>query len=73
MKSIEVVKITNILHSAAQKAGMIRFPTDPDNGGSEIPIKIVLEPEAASTYCFNYLSRSDKAQVGNMCVCIPTS
>jgi hypothetical protein len=47
---------------AAEKAGMIRLPSSPDNGGSEFPLLLVLEPEAASVFCFNKVLNSAAAQ-----------
>ena len=40
------------MYKSAQRAGMIQDVTG-DNGGSKHHMAIVLEPEAASMYCFN--------------------
>ena len=42
----------------AQTAGLIRGTLGTDNGGSIHPIRIVLEPEAASVYCYGFLHRT---------------
>ena len=41
------------MEEAAVKAGMIANADGPDNGGSHHSLAIILEPEAASVYCFN--------------------
>lgn len=44
-------------YQAAVKAGLVRDPNNPaDNGGSPHPLVIVLEPEAASIFCFNKIA-----------------
>jgi hypothetical protein len=50
------------MYRAAQKAGMIKNPDEPDNGGSPFPLVIVPEPEAASVYCFNRVVNPEAVQ-----------
>ena len=47
------------MEAAAVTAGLVRAAEGPDNGGSPWPVSIVLEPEAASVFCFCLLRRND--------------